>query len=127
RLSLGRTVYTGIGPRPIGLLAGREAARSASHAAVRVGEARVALGTRRRGRSIRGDEGVFVIHGRLAHESGHPWVQQVGVDLSLGAGGVAESIHTVRRFFRGAALRRSWNSRRNSSPCNGSTGTSAST
>src|SRR2546423_631614 len=52
---------------------------------------------------------------------------KVGGDLSLGAGGVAESIHPVRRFFRGAALRRSWNSRRNSSPCSGSTGTSAST
>src|SRR5205807_2980606 len=92
-VSLGRTVSTGIRTGPVVLLAGREAALSTSHAAVRLGEARAALGTRRPGRSICGGDRMFVIHGRLAHESGHPWVQQVGGDLSLGAGEVAESIH----------------------------------
>src|SRR6266566_7366956 len=91
-VSLGRTISTGIRAGSIVLLAGREAALSASDAAVRIGEARAALGTRRRGRSICGDDRIFVIHGRLAHESPHPWVQQGRGDLSLGAGGVAESI-----------------------------------
>jgi len=92
-VSLGRTVSTGILAGPVGSLGGREAALAASHASVRVKEVRAALGTHRRARSICGGDRALLVHGRLAHESTHPWVHQVGGDLSLGAGGVAESIH----------------------------------
>src|SRR5712691_5243494 len=92
-VSLGRTVSTGIRAGHVASLAWREAALAAPHTAVCMEEVRAAFGACARTHSNRRGVGAIVIHGRLSHESAHPWAHQGGGDLSLGAGEVAESIH----------------------------------